>query len=302
MKNPGKKFGYLGLALLALFSSLGLQMIVALAAGVVAGVIKGMAAAAQGGDYAAAVMEAVETGVVWGVLGYHVIALPVYSLWYYFGCGRKKPGNPARVFTVKRLVFILLASAGLYLFAEGMVLSEEFLTPRLFEQYVKLMEQAQFGVNPLTIIASVLLAPIGEELLCRGVIFHYSQKATADMANRTQAFWIANGIQALLFGILHANFVQGSYAFVLGLGLGYLRYRYNSLYPSMLAHFLVNFLSTYVFSYLLQGLSESVPTALMLLVVGALIAFLGVKIGLSEKQAGLGEGACQEPGEGNDRS
>ena len=136
------------------------------------------------------------------------------------------------------------------------------------------MEQAGIGVNVLTIIASVLLAPIGEELLCRGIIFHYFTKVTEGMKSRTAAFWIANALQALAFGIMHGNWIQGTYAFVLGMGLGWLRHRYQSLYASMLAHFLVNFLSTYVMGYVLYPVPESPLGALILIVAGAVLVFL----------------------------
>jgi membrane protease YdiL (CAAX protease family) len=88
----------------------------------------------------------------------------------------------------------------------------------------------------LAILAVVLLAPIAEELLCRGVILHYAMKATPK-------FWLANIIQALLFGIIHMNIIQGTYAFFLGLVLGWLRYRYKSLVAPTIMH-LVNNLST----------------------------------------------------------
>ncbi len=281
-----KRTGWIGLALLGLIASLALQVLMGLAGGVLAAVmsmISGMAEGLTGANLQAYLETVVMDGAVWGVLGYHVISLPIFGLWYYFGCGRRKPVNPARIFTVRRVLTILVGSLGLCVLANGMVLAEEFITPGLFAQYMELMEAAGFGVSVLTMIASVLLAPIGEEILCRGIILHYCRRAAAGIGTRKMSFWIANVIQALIFGIMHANFVQGSYAFVLGLGLGYLRYRYDSLYPSMLAHFLINFLSTFVMGFLLAWVPESLFGAALLLLLGVGVTVVSIVLG-REKQ------------------
>lgn len=124
-----------------------------------------------------------------------------------------------------------------------------FAAPVLYERYVQMAEATGLGVHPAVIFASIVLAPLGEELLCRGIIFNYAGMVTKGMKNKEAEFWVANAIQALMFGIMHANWIQGSFAFVIGLGLGWLRRRYNSLYPSMLAHLTVNFLSSFVMGY-----------------------------------------------------
>lgn len=280
-----KKLGWLSLAASGLFASLILQVTMGLAGGVVSGFIAGIQGSMQGLDEAALaemISAAVMDGAVWGVLGYHVVSLPVFGLWYYFGCGRRKPVNPFKAIKGRGFLVILVMSLGFCLFANGMVLLEEFLTPSYYEQYLDLMEQAGFGVNPLTIIASVLLAPIGEELLCRGIIFHYAMRAAEGVPNRKLAFWIANGLQAFLFGVMHGNLIQGSYAFLLGMGLGYLRFRFDSLYASMLAHFLINFLSTFVMGMLLFAVPETVLGAVILLGLGAAVIAAAGYIGRGE--------------------
>lgn len=272
MKDFWRRSGWFGLAILGLVASLVLQVILGLAGGVISAFVAGIQGGMQGLDEAALmdlINDSVMEGAIWGVLGYHVISLPVFGLWYYFGCGRKKPANPFKVIGGRGFLVILIMSFGLCLFANGMVLAEEFLAPGFYGEYVEIMEQAGFGVNPLTIIASVVLAPIGEELLCRGIILYCAGKALEGLYDRRKVFWIANVIQALLFGIMHGNIIQGSYAFILGIGLGYLRYRYDSLYAPMCAHFLINFLSTFIMGILLSAVPETVMGALILLVLGA---------------------------------
>ncbi len=272
MNQFWKRTGWVGMAVLGLLASLALQLALGSACAVVSAFIAGIRGGMQGlGEDALMelVTNATLEGAVWGVLAYHIVSLPVFGLWYYFGCGRKKIVNPLRVIRAKTFVVILVMALGMCLFANGIVLAEEFLLPALFQQYMELMDQAGFGVNPLTVIASILVAPIGEEILCRGIIFHYAGKATEGMSNRRAAFWIANVVQALLFGIMHGNITQGAYAFVLGLALGYLRFRYDSLYASILAHFLVNFLSNFIMGFLV--IPENMFGAVILLVLGAVI-------------------------------
>lgn len=215
---------------------------------------------------------------------YHIFATLGFGLWYYFGCGKPKITNPLKAFKGKCLPTVVIFSFGLCLFANAFVLIGQYVAPEAIEAYMELMEAAGLGVDTFAILASVLLAPIGEEILCRGLNFYYAKRAFNDMANRKAAFWIANSIQAIGFGIMHLNWVQGLYAFILGLGIGWLRERYNSLYPAMLAHFVVNFSSTYIIGYILEPIPESFLSAVLVMVVSIVLCALGLFIGKKEKQ------------------
>lgn len=209
---------------------------------------------------------------------YHILALIGFGIWYYFGCGRPQITNPIKAFKGKCLPSVIIFSFGLCLFANAFVIVGQYVAPEAIEAYMELMEAAGLGIDTFAIIASILLAPIGEEILCRGLTFHYAKKAFNDMPNRKVAFWIANSIQAIGFGIMHLNWVQGLYAFILGLGIGWLRERYKSLYPAMLAHFIVNFSSTYIIGYLLAPLPESFLSAVLIMVVSIVLCVAGLFI------------------------
>ena len=84
-----------------------------------------------------------------------------------------------------------------------------------------------------------MMAPIVEEILCRGIVFRLAKHVSVK-------FWVANVIQALLFGVLHANLVQGTYAFVFGLVLGYVYGKYERIWMCMLLHGVINFSSAIV--------------------------------------------------------
>lgn len=80
----------------------------------------------------------------------------------------------------------------------------------------------------VTVISTVICAPVLEELLCRGVIYkglkkNYSVKASIF-------------VSSLFFGVLHMNIYQGIGAFFIGLFLAWLVERTGSLIPCMFAH------------------------------------------------------------------
>ena len=289
MRNFWKRTGWFGLCVAALLASMLLQV----GLGALCMLPATFSAAAEAARLGITDMgrlqeytyEAVLNVAPISVFVYHIVSLPIFGLWLYFGCGRKKPGSPAGVFTVRRVLTVVVCGLGLCIFANGFVMAGEYLFPSAIETYAELMENAQMGTSIWTIIASVVLAPIGEEFLCRGIIFHYAQRMMGGIKNRTAAFWAANAVQALLFGIMHGNFVQGSYAFLLGLGLGWLRHRYDSLYPSMLGHFVINFSSLVFMGSLMSMVPEGFLSAAGVLLAGGVLVWLAVwldKSGASE--------------------
>ncbi|MFX0548391.1 CPBP family intramembrane glutamic endopeptidase [Hathewaya histolytica] len=83
-----------------------------------------------------------------------------------------------------------------------------------------------------------VMPAIGEELVMRGVILDGYKKINIHKAA------VVNGF---LFAVLHLNPPQFLYAFILGVIFSYLVVYTNSLFSSMLVHFLFNGLSSLVF-------------------------------------------------------
>ena len=280
MNNFWKKFGWLCLAFLPLIASLLLQIILGIVIMLPISIVKGVELGLQGVVDPAAIENVLNDVIVdasaIATLAYHVLSIPIFGVWYYFGCGRPKAVSVRKVLSIKDIIIVTIGGASLCLFANGFMLFMQFVAPKVVEQYIKIMEMAGMGTNVLTIIAAVLLAPIGEEILCRGLIFFYARKVTLGMKNKTAAFWIANTIQALIFGIMHMNILQGSYAFVLGLGIGLLYKKYNSLYPCILAHFVVNFLSTFVIGFVLEPLPATIITSIVLMLISFAVFYVAV--------------------------
>lgn len=95
-------------------------------------------------------------------------------------------------------------------------------------EYTELMETLVGGNVILSLLVTVILAPLAEELLFRGV--------TMKIAEKYVPFFAANLIQAALFGIYHMNFVQGAYAFVFGVVLGFVAHYFHSVWAAILLH------------------------------------------------------------------
>lgn len=164
----------------------------------------------------------------------------IFGLWY--ACQFK--GNlrllPKKAKNPKLLIGLIMLVPGLQIFSSILTALSSALFPGQMDFYEKLMETAGFTGEPslLLILYAVLLGPIEEELTFRGVIFASAQKAFP--------FWTANLFQAFLFGLFHLNLIQGIYAFMIGLFLGYVCGKGGSLWFSIFLHILFNFWGTLI--------------------------------------------------------
>lgn len=204
-----------------------------------------------------------------GVLAYHIVGTLIFGLWYYFSFKKPRPKftQSVRKLNVKNIVIVLLCGICLCLFANGTVVLESFLMPSAVEDYMEMAETAGLGINIWVILASILLAPVGEEFVCRGLALKFARKSFG-------YFWIANIFQALMFGLIHMNWVQGIYAFVIGLVLGWLVERYDTLLPAMLLHCVVNFSSSTWIPVLLDLVPATLPVGILLTIAPLLVVVL----------------------------
>ena len=96
-------------------------------------------------------------------------------------------------------------------------------------------EMIQDGFSKTVFIVAIL-GPMAEELVFRGIIYSGLRKSGRIIP--------AILLQAIMFGFMHMNFNQMSYAIALGVFFGILTEITGSIWPSFFAHFLVNFTST----------------------------------------------------------
>lgn len=98
-----------------------------------------------------------------------------------------------------------------------------------FQEVSEAMNQESFLIM---LLVSVLAAPLSEELLVRGVIFG---RMRSFLSART-----AIVLSSLLFGIMHANLVQGVYAFFMGILFAAVMERFQNILAPILAHMSAN--------------------------------------------------------------
>lgn len=109
-----------------------------------------------------------------------------------------------------------------------------------------------------------ILAPFGEELVMRGVVYGSFRKVMPK--------YIAMLFSGILFGIYHGNLVQAVYASVLGFVLAYVYEIYGTLWASIIFHSLAN-----LFTYMMMdvaGLGELItaPISCVLFMVISIVA------------------------------
>lgn len=171
---------------------------------------------------------------------YAVISIAIFAPWYYMkydGCYLPKIQT---TFHPVSLIGILMLVPGMQYLSTYIVSFTATLFPDWLKTYEDLLKTAGLDSN-LSLgmfLYSVILAPLCEELIFRGVTMRQAKKAIP--------FWAANLMQAILFGAFHMNMIQGIYAFCLGLILGYVCEKGGSIYYSILLHMLFNFWGTVI--------------------------------------------------------
>jgi len=174
------------------------------------------------------------------------------------------------------LAGLFCAAIALYYITFFIVAIIDFVSPASMIKYNELMEDAGMNdINAAVIILTVVLAPINEECIMRGIILTRLKKTMAPV--------LAILVSAVYFGVFHLNVVQGIYAGVMGLFMAYVAYKYSSIIPSIIFHAMFN-----GFNFLLTLLPTWVQENGILLFVVPLVSgiawyFLEGRKKLSEK-------------------
>lgn len=177
----------------------------------------------------------------WYALFFGCVSLAVMGIWYLLLPVHRYYGTPGKSSSLeKTVVSYLLLGIALQYVAQYIYYFAAILNWRWAADYVEMMESV--GMNDpslLLILYVVLVAPVTEELIYRGVTLYYAGQAFS-------RFWLANLLQAALFGIFHLNVVQGLYAFLLGIVLGYIFRGRKKLSYCILFHIFFNLLGSFV--------------------------------------------------------
>lgn len=138
------------------------------------------------------------------------------------------------------------------------------LFPVFFQDYMERMGNFNTGTWRMYLY-TVLLGPAAEELIFRGAIF--------DRLYLVFPFWLANVLQAALFGVYHGDVIQGIYAFLFGLLLGAVHHVGGSIWNNILTHILFN-LTNFMVPYLYGVAAGAAPVFLPVIVLLFLFGFL----------------------------
>ena len=190
------------------------------------------------------------------VMWMHILSLLITGLWYYLYVvlrQRRMEIPFAGQFTGRSFGYTVMLAFGAQ-FLIGILLTVwQLAAPEMIEAYNQMMEESGIAQTTFaSVFATVILAPVGEEIIFRGLTIEYLKRAGA-------RFWVINVIQALFFGIAHMNLVQGAYAFLLGLLCGYMTLRYRSLLAGIAVHFVFNAYGTFATPALNLLFGRSLP-------------------------------------------
>lgn len=148
----------------------------------------------------------------------------------FFLLRRKNPLKEVGFLTTRgRLVFMGAGLASIFYLATTFILG--LLPQHWLEGYI----EASAALNEaglLMVLSSVIMAPLVEEVIFRGLIL--------TRLNRAMPGWLAVLVTALIFGVCHGQVVWMAYAFVLGTVFGFLALRARSIWPSLAAHLIFN--------------------------------------------------------------
>lgn len=155
-----------------------------------------------------------------------------FFFWYRYEIRGEGRGSIRRTFSVKNIILFLLLGIGCQFFISGVMSIMKQYFVKLFENYTDQMVSLTSGNVFVVLLLLILVAPVTEELIFRGIILH--------KASRAIPFWGANLLQAMLFGVYHWNIIQGIYAALIGFVLGLVYRKYKTLLASMLLHSIIN--------------------------------------------------------------
>lgn len=181
----------------------------------------------------------------------------VFFFWYRKLSAVQYKGKILEGFTFYDGIYILLLGIGCQIFISGAMGIIQPFIQEVFEDYAGVVDQLM-GASPiLVLIFVVIVAPIVEELIFRGVMMFKLEKQIS--------FLGANLLQGLVFGIYHMNWVQGVYGFILGLVLGYIAHKYNSIIVAIILHSIINGLA-----FVIAMFGSSLLLCIVYLCLGAL--------------------------------
>ncbi|MCR5357061.1 MAG: CPBP family intramembrane metalloprotease [Lachnospiraceae bacterium] len=118
--------------------------------------------------------------------------------------------------------------------------------------------------GPLYYLDILLIGPVFEELVVRGIILKMSKRSFGMIGCMV--------ISAVSFSVIHGNIIQGFYVIPMGILYGFIAFQFNSVIPSIFCHMLHNLLATVI---TWDGTIGIIIYTVLILIVGFLAYYLG---------------------------
>ena len=257
-----KGLGYLGIYL-------GVQIVVSYAWGAVESVKLSLEYKAQGlnildpavyEQYIEEYMQVATDIAVPATVISNILAIGVTCL--IFVCGKKKIAKELslRKFHAGAVVPIILMGLGMNVLTTFVM---GLLPEELLSSYAESSQWLSDDVGIMTILLTVVFAPLAEEWFMRGLVYDRMKKGMPLIA--------AMLISSIAFGLLHGNLVWATYAAVLGMLLAWTFERTKSLWAAILLHFSFN-----VCGMLLGLLPEDAPDWVGFVLIAVSVVFTAV--------------------------
>ncbi len=225
-------------------------------------------------------------------LVYAIICLVWFGIWYYrlkYNMPHEEAKGPAvvkdtayEVMDKQRGLFegyswtiipgIILLAAGGQSVCNYLAEFIGSLMPSWYEFYEQIMESMglteQSSLSIPLILYAIVIGPMCEELTFRGLSFTY--------ARRSMGFWGANIISSLLFGLMHMNPLQASYAILVGLVLGAIYEKSRNIFVTMGIHITFNLMGLILGPFMMIG--DSPFKFFTILLVSLLASYVGFEL------------------------
>ncbi len=209
----------------------------------------------------------------------YVLEVLLFAAWYDYACVNGKDRKKYMRETIQpvNLLAIVMIATGMCFFVNFQLPIVSMVLPdKVVMEFETTMDSIGYGIKLIPTLITLFFAPFSEEFMFRGVMFYYLQRIFEGKCGKRKTFWLANLMQADLFGIYHMNFIQGTYAFLVGLVLGYLMFHFGSILAPILAHMIHNFLSVFVW----QAVVASMPDSNGAYAIGAGLSLCVVVLGM----------------------
>jgi membrane protease YdiL (CAAX protease family) len=145
------------------------------------------------------------------------------------------------------LCVLLFLGAHLLIFSNtiGILIEKIEVSKWVVEAFDKIL------IDPVIAFMSLCVtAPVFEELIYRGIIL--------EKLSKRYNMGVSIVVSAVIFGLIHANLHQGVNAFFIGLILGFIYIKTNSLLLCMFGHFANNFLGFISFMVVSDNVTDTV--------------------------------------------